>query len=172
MIGDREIAGRINVLIGPRYGTLLVGGAPEPEYLPSVGRRRAIIRYTRDHAQSVLHEIAHWCLADPAYRALPDYGLSYVAPPRSAPEQAAFFAAEERVQALESILALACDLNFHVSADQIGEDVRVFEQKVVKRAAAIRQRGLSGCAREVLDAVRTPRSRIEVNLRENMSQVR
>jgi elongation factor P hydroxylase len=155
-IADREIAGRINVLIGPRYGTLLVGGAPEPEYLPPVGRRRAIIRYTRDYARSVLHEIAHWCLADPVCRALPDYGLSYVAPPRAAPEQAAFFAGEERVQALESILALACGLKFQVSADQIGEDVRVFEQKVAARAHAIRRRGLCGCAREVLDAVRTP----------------
>ena len=150
MITDREIAGRVNALIGPRYHTLLLGGAPEPVYLPPIGRARAIIRYTRDHAQSVLHEISHWCLAGRARRRLPDYGYWYVPPPRSGAEQAAFFAAEERVQALESILAYACGLKFHISADQPGTDAQQFAASVAHRAEAMRREGIHGHAGEVL----------------------
>ena len=87
MISDRAIAGRINAYIGPRYGTLIVGGAKEPLYQPPVGRPRAIIRYTRDHAQSVLHEVAHWCLAGAERRLLEDYGYWYQPPPRTTEQQ-------------------------------------------------------------------------------------
>lgn len=150
MIIDRDIAGRLNALIGPRYHTLLLGGAPEPLYLPAIGRARAIIRYTRDYAQSVLHEISHWCLAGRARRGLPDYGYWYRPPPRSRAEQAAFFAAEERVQALESLLAHACGLKFHISADQPGTDVHQFAASVAHRAEAMRSEGIRGRAGEVL----------------------
>jgi elongation factor P hydroxylase len=154
VITDREIAGRINALLGPRYDTVLLGGAPEPVYLPPIGRQRGIIRYTRDYAQSVLHEIAHWCLAGPARRRLPDYGCWYVPPPRSPSEQAAFFAAEERVQALECVLAGACGLKFHVSADQLGADVEDFTRNVTDCADAMQRRGISGRAHEIFDALR------------------
>ncbi len=150
MTNDREIAGRINALILPRYATLLVGGAPEPLYLPPVGRARAIIRYTRDYAQSVLHEVSHWCLAGRARRMLPDYGYWYVAPPRSEAERAAFFVAEEQVQALESILADACGLKFHISVDQPGVDAPEFTHSVAARAARMRAQGIRGRAAEVL----------------------
>lgn len=154
MTTDREVAGRINATILPRYATLLLGGAPEPVYLPAVGRARAIIRYTHDYAQSVLHEIAHWCLAGRARRLLTDYGYWYVPPPRSSAERAAFFAAEERVQALESILADACQVRFHISVDQPGIDAPEFAQRVAERAAHMRREGIRGRAREVLEALR------------------
>lgn len=154
MTTDRQIAGRFNALLGRRYRTLLVGGALEPLYVPPLGHVPAIIHYTRDYAQSVLHEISHWCLAGSARRRLRDYGYWYVPPPRSRRDQATFYAAEERVQALESVLADACGLKFHVSADQIGADTRDFACNVADLAQGIRNRGISGRAGEVLTALR------------------
>ena len=156
VITDRELAGRFNASIGQRYRTLLVGGALEPLYVPRVGRVPAIIHYTRDYAQSVLHEISHWCLAGRARRRLRDYGYWYMPPPRSQAAQAAFFAAEEHVQALESVLATACGLEFHVSADQIGVDAQDFARSVADQACGLRVRGASGRAGEVLSALRAP----------------
>jgi elongation factor P hydroxylase len=133
----------------------MLGGAPEPTYLPPAGRNRGIIRYTRDYPQSVLHEIAHWCIAGAARRRLPDYGYWYVPPPRSCAQQAAFFAVEERVQALELILADACGLRFHVSADHIGADVETFARKVVDLADTMTTRGVSGRACEIRETLRS-----------------
>ncbi|HEY5678919.1 MAG TPA: elongation factor P hydroxylase [Pseudomonadales bacterium] len=149
VISDRAIAGRINPHIRSRYATLIVGGAREPLYQPAIGRSLAIIRYTRDYAQSVLHEVAHWCLADGERRLLEDYGYWYLPPPRTPEQQAAFFAAEERVQALESLLAAACGLRFHVSADQPGTEVGAFAASVRRRAARWRETGLTGRAAEI-----------------------
>ena len=154
MTTDRQIAGRFNALLGQRYRTLLVGGALEPLYIPSIGRVPAIIHYTRDYAQSVLHEISHWCLAGNARRRLRDYGYWYVPPPRSRRDQAVFYAAEERVQALECVLADACGLKFHVSADQIGADIQDFARNVADLARGIRHRGIRGRAGEVLTVLR------------------
>jgi len=159
MTSDREIAGRFNAFVGRAHGTLLVGGAAEPLYLPARpadGRSRAIIRYTLDYAQSALHEIAHWCVAGAARRMLADYGYWYVPPPRSAAQQAAFFAAETRAQALESVFADACGLKFQVSVDQtgaIGEEVRNFAMLVAEHAERIRREGPRGRAGEVLEAL-------------------
>jgi elongation factor P hydroxylase len=149
VIDDRAIAGRINAYIRSRYGTLILGGAREPLYQPPVGRSRAIIRYTRDYAQSVLHEVAHWCLAGDERRLLEDYGYWYDPPPRSRQQQAAFFAAEERVQALESLFAAACGLRFHVSVDQPGTEAGDFAASVRDRAARWSLEGLKGRAAEI-----------------------
>ena len=156
---DAQIAGRFNAAVGRHHRTLLLGGASEPLYLPAHGRSPAIIRYTRDYPHSALHEIAHWCLAGSKRRLLPDYGYWYVPPPRSAAEQVAFFAAEERVQALESIMAGVCGLKFQVSTDQLGdvdESVGMFAHKVAQRAAHMRCRGLRGRAGEVVRALAGP----------------
>lgn len=118
----REIAGRFNGRFGRRAGVLLLGGAPEPLYLPSSANRPALIRYTRDHAQSALHEIAHWLLAGPTRRQLVDYGFWYQPPPRSPADQARFYRAEVPVQALEMLLARAAGWPFHFSADNPGAD--------------------------------------------------
>lgn len=150
---DREIAGRFNVSIGPHYHALLLGGAAEPVYLPAVEGRRAIIRYTRDYAQSALHEIAHWCLAGRERRRLLDYGYWYVPPPRSDRMQAAFYAVEEQVQALESLLADVCGLKFHISADQIGAESTQFAATVARRAATMVREGVRPRAQQVLAAL-------------------
>jgi elongation factor P hydroxylase len=154
VITDRQIAGRFNALLGRRYRTLLVGGALEPLFVPSVDHVPAIIHYTRDYAQSVLHEISHWCLAGNARRRLRDYGYWYLPPPRSDDEQAAFYAVEKPAQALESVLADACGLKFHVSADQIGADIQDFAHNVADLARTIRNRGIGGRAGEVLTVLR------------------
>jgi len=158
-MNDREIAGRFNVYVGRVHGAVLVGGAPEPLYLPACpedGRARAIIRYTLDYAQSALHEIAHWCVAGDARRKLPDYGYWYVPPPRSVAEQAAFFAAETRAQALESVFADACGVKFRVSVDQtgkVGADVGKFAALVAEQAERIRREAPRGRADAVLEAL-------------------
>lgn len=156
-VDHRDLAGRFNARLGRRVGTRLVGGASEPEYLPPQGRRPAVIRYTRDHAQSVLHELAHWCLAGPARRRLVDYGYWYQPPPRTASQQARFFRAEVPVQALEMLLARASGVPFHFSIDDPtavrGPDHAHFEQAVIARCHALERDGVTGDALSVLRAL-------------------
>jgi elongation factor P hydroxylase len=159
MTRHAEIAGRFNARFrghGPR-GVLLIGGAAEPVYLPATRRRPALIRYTRDFAQSALHEIAHWCQANAAARRLVDYGLWYDPPPRTAAAQARFYAAEVPVQALEMLLAHACAVPFHFSADNPGADAgparQRFEHQVRVACRALVEDGLNLRARAVLTAL-------------------
>ena len=141
---DRSIAGLFNVRLGPQYATLLIGGADEPLYLPARCRERALLRYTRDYARSALHELAHWSLAGARRRGLVDFGYWYSAPPRSDAEQAKFFAAELRVQALERQFCEVCGLAFQVSADNIGVDASDFAAQVEDAAGAWSMRGVTG----------------------------
>lgn len=115
---DRQIAGCFNRTLGRRHGVRLLGGAPEPLYLPAAGGV-ATIRYTRDYAASALHELAHWSIAGRRRRGLVDYGYWYVPPPRSRASQAAFSRVEVPVQALEARLSAACGLPFRVSVDDV-----------------------------------------------------
>lgn len=70
-----------------------------------------------DFAASALHEAAHWCVAGKRRRRLPDYGYTYVPPPRGAAGQAQFFACELRNQATELYLATRAGVDFVASAD-------------------------------------------------------
>ena len=56
------------------YATVLVGGAPEPLYVPSpeVLREPHRVVYREDYFASALHEVAHWCLAGAERRKLED----------------------------------------------------------------------------------------------------
>lgn len=152
---DRQIADCFNSRFGRQ--ARLVGGGREPFYRPAAGGRSAVIRYTRDYAQSALHEIAHWCLATPAARRQADYGLCYQPPPRSPADQAKFYADEVPVQALEWVFALACGVTFSLSADNPGMDNDParpqFERQV--RAAHLRllKAGLPNPANDVLAAL-------------------
>lgn len=145
----REIAGRFNARFGRRHGVLLIGGAPEPLYTPGHGPHPAQIRYTRDYARSALHEIAHWLLAAPERRSRIDYGMWYRPPPRSAADQARFYAAEVPVQALEMLLSEAVGVAFRFSADNPGADdgaARLtFEARVTERFLLLCREAADGC---------------------------
>ena len=56
------------------YATILVGGAPEPLYVPSPEALREPHRvvYREDCFARALHEVAHWCLAGAEHRKLED----------------------------------------------------------------------------------------------------
>ena len=151
---DVDIAGLFNATFASTHATVLVGGAAEPAYHPpdasridvargvpaTPGYGRGVIRYREDFAASALHEIAHWCIAGPARRALPDYGYWYVAPPRSRAEREAFYRVEARVQALERILARICGCRFRVSADDLSVDsVADFERAIDAAATDLEQ---------------------------------
>ena len=90
--------------------TVLVAGGEEPVYLPADERfphHRIVFRH--DYVASALHEVAHWCVAGAARRALTDYGYWYAPDGRSTERQAEFEAVEARPQALEWIFSSACE---------------------------------------------------------------
>ncbi len=153
----RSLAGRFNAGVGRELGVQLVGGADEPVYLPRRGSRPAWIRYARDHTASVLHELAHWCLATPAERERVDYGLQYRPPPRTLAEQRGFYRAELPVQALEKLLCAACGLDFEVSDDNPGRDYpaerAAFARHVDEACDALCRHGPGSDATRLLDAL-------------------
>jgi elongation factor P hydroxylase len=149
----REIARRFNATAGRRHGAVLIGGAREPLYVPARGTAPAEIHYTLDYAQSALHELAHWCIAGRARRALPDYGYWYEPPPREPAARAAFFAVESRVQGLELLLARAAGIRFHVSVDDPGSDPGDFAASVQAAACAWLARGFPARTRDVFAAL-------------------
>ena len=73
-----EFTQLINTRYLHQYNTLIMGGFDEPLYLPEDGDKPAVIRYTKDYYRSVLHELAHWCVAGRERRKLEDYGYWYV----------------------------------------------------------------------------------------------
>lgn len=119
------------------YRTELIGGAAEPEYLPAGnGRTLHRIIFTRDYFRSALHEIAHWCVAGPERRLLPDFGYWYAPDGRTAAQQQAFESVEVKPQALEWLFCEAAAHPFRVSLDNLsGEptDSRPFERKVMEQ---------------------------------------
>ena len=148
---DRLLAGAFNARLGRRYRTLMVGGAGEPLYLPARGSAPALLRYCENYPRSVLHELAHWCLAGHQRRALVDFGYWYQPPPRSATQQLAFYRAELRPQALECLFCRVCAIDFEVSTDQVGIASEEFSADVAALADQFARQGLRGRAREVAD---------------------
>lgn len=95
----------------------IVGGADEPFYkAPSQGHP-AILFYREDFARSLLHELAHYCLAGPRRRMLDDFGFWYLPTGRSAMEQTWFEAVEARPQGLERCFCDIVGLIFQPSLD-------------------------------------------------------
>ena len=148
-MNHNEVARRFNRAFGVSHQTVMIGGAPEPLYVP--GERtggaaqggRSIIRYREDFTLSALHEVAHWCIASRQRRRCRDYGYWYSPPPRHEAAQQSFFAAEVRVQALESLFAATIGVRFRVSADNVGTSSTGFAEAVVRAACEIESAGLS-----------------------------
>jgi elongation factor P hydroxylase len=136
--------------------TRLLGQAEEPFYQPSSHDQPARIFYTRDYFRSALHEVAHWCVAGPDRRKLPDFGYWYAADGRDKQQQAAFLQVEVKPQALELLFCAAAGHDFRVSLDNLnGESVdpAPFEDDVLYRAEKLLEAGLQGRVKVWCDAL-------------------
>lgn len=126
--------------------TCLLGGYPEPEYLPAdASHPHHRILFTRDYFRSALHEVAHWCVAGPERRLMPDFGYWYAPDGRTAEQQRTFESVEVKPQALEMIFCLAAGHRFDVSTDNLnGEqtDPGPFRAKVHAQAKVYLQQGM------------------------------
>ena len=122
-LAQSSICACFEAALRAEFEVRMIGGADEPRYLPAQAgqagcqAREAVIHCRADFAPSALHEAAHWLLASPAQRALEDYGLTYVPPPREPAAQARFYAAELAVQALEAWLSKRAGIAFRASGD-------------------------------------------------------
>jgi elongation factor P hydroxylase len=120
--------------------TLLVGGATEPLYIPSLNAEEPHQLFFRENfVSSALHEIAHWCIAGKARRLQQDFGYWYQPDGRTVDEQAKFESMEVKPQALEWIFSNACDQKFTPSADNLNAsdgvaDDTAFKQALVQQA--------------------------------------
>jgi elongation factor P hydroxylase len=95
----------------------IIGGADEPFYqAPSKGAS-AILFYREDFPRSLLHELAHYCLAGPKRRALDDFGFWYLPSGRTAADQTRFEVVEARPQGLERRFCEIVGLAFEPSLD-------------------------------------------------------
>lgn len=116
------------------YNTRLVAGGQEPEYLPATPEHpQHRIIFAHDYFRSALHEVAHWCVAGPERRLLPDFGYWYAPDGRDAEQQRTFEQVEVRPQALEWLFCVAAGHPFRVSLDNLsGEetDPMPFQQAV------------------------------------------
>ncbi len=130
--------------------TVLVRGDGEPCYRPwGPGGEPAEVVFAHGFFASALHEVAHWCIAGAARRALPDYGYWYRPDGRTAEEQREFEHVEVKPQALEWIFSVAAGTAFHFSADNLDAGGAVaspawirFQESVAARARAYATHGL------------------------------
>lgn len=139
------------------FATELVGGAPEPEYVPAgAGRSLHQIIFTRDYFRSALHEVAHWCVAGPERRLLPDFGYWYAPDGRSAEQQGAFEQVEIKPQALEWLFCEAAGHSFCVSLDNLsGEatDSDPFKRRVVEQVETYLRHGIPARPARLVNAL-------------------
>lgn len=139
---DGQLAVVFNRRFGAAYNVRCLGGFEEPEYRPPQSNDvPAQLRYTRNYPASVLHEIAHWCIAGRHRLALVDFGYTYKPPPRTAEQQQRFFALELKVQCLEAWFALGTGVRFVASADNLDCDAAELD----RFTSNIAQR-LAGCS--------------------------
>jgi len=125
------LAAVFNHCFAESENTRIETGASEPYYVPenveaafSDGKLISPKPYARifsrdDYPSSVLHEVAHWCIAGTSRRALLDYGYWYEPDGRNAAQQAQFEQVEVKPQALERIISCAAGLSFRLSADNV-----------------------------------------------------
>ena len=141
-----ELIELFNGLFAESEQTVLQAGADEPVYLPR-DKNHSFHRIVFAHGffSSALHEVAHWCIAGRERRQQLDYGYWYEPDGRTAEKQHLFARVEARPQALEWILAKACDHRFVVSLDNLsGEavDTSPFKQAIMHEIHQFRKSGL------------------------------
>jgi len=156
---DAELLARIVKLFNGLFrplNTELCPGADEPYYEPATATQPARIFTREDFPASALHEVAHWCIAGPERRQLPDFGYWYAADGRDAAQQRAFQQVEVKPQAIEWALSRAVGLRFRVSIDNLDGDVLDpfgFELAVWQQAMNYYREGLPVRAAQFLTAL-------------------
>jgi len=142
------LVGVFNRLFQAAEATILCGGAAEPYYEPGAP---SVIYFREDFDRSALHEVAHWCVAGPVRRGLPDYGYWYAPDGRNAEQQSAFYSVEVKPQAIEALFCESLDLTFAVCVDNLTVDANCpeitdFKAAVDRQIMRFRQQGLPGRA--------------------------
>lgn len=93
------------------------GGAEEPFYRAPQANDNAILYFRSNYPRSLLHEMAHYCLAGDRRRQIDDFGFWYAPCGRTAEEQLRFETVEARPQALEKAMCEIVGLAFSPSLD-------------------------------------------------------
>ena len=106
------------------FNTRLIRGEEEPIYRVATEQSPYHqVVFAHGYFSSALHEIAHWCIAGDARRAIDDYGYWYAPDGRTVEQQKAFEKVEIKPQALEWIFSVAAGIRFRISVDNLsGED--------------------------------------------------
>lgn len=152
-----ELIALFNNLFRDAENTVLVRGDNEPVYLPADARNpHHRVIFAHGFFASALHEIAHWCIAGAARRQREDYGYWYAPDGRDAAQQRAFEQVEARPQALEWILARACNTRFRISVDNLSgthTDPQPFRRAVMRALQGYCRHGIPPRARRLRDAL-------------------
>lgn len=93
------------------------GGAEEPFYQAPTPNQPATIHYRANYPRSLLHEMAHYCLAGNNRRQIDDFGYWYSPCGRTAEQQERFEQVEARPQGLERAMCEIVGLEFSPSLD-------------------------------------------------------
>jgi len=146
---DLAISQVFEQCFGESFNTVLQRGADEPLYTPAINGSPAVIHYRADYETSLLHEVAHWCVAGKQRRMLEDYGYWYEPDGRNQEQQAMFAKVEARPQAVEWFLSSAADIRFRVSLDNLSQGIddapfkdAVYQQMLMLLDGAIPPRAL------------------------------
>ena len=94
---------------------VIIGGADEPYYEAPKVDAKAKIFFKENYPRSLLHEMAHYCLAGQKRRKLDDYGYWYTECGRTSEEQELFQLVEARPQGLEKSMCEAIGIHFHLA---------------------------------------------------------
>lgn len=155
--GVKDLICLFDGLFAERLNTRLIAGDGEPVYLPADHQcdyHRVV--FAHGYFASVMHEVAHWCVAGPERRLLEDFGYWYRPDGRTSEQQAEFEQVEVKPQAMEWHFSQASRRQFHASADNLsGEarDDRAFRHAVSKQARAYYKHGLPARAQAWTDAL-------------------
>ena len=141
--------------------TRLVCGGSEPMYYPAGMPLDDAFSYHRiifahGFFASALHELAHWCVAGKDRRRQVDFGYWYIPDGRTLEQQRAFERVESRAQAIEWLLASACDFNFAVSVDNLtgqAGDNSAFKAAVYRRVEHYLSAGVNSRTQRLLKAL-------------------
>ena len=95
----------------------IIGGKDEPYYVAPKGDEDAIIYFRSNYPRSLLHEVAHYCLAGDRRRKIDDFGFWYAPCGRTEEEQSLFESVEARPQGLERAMCEIIGLKFVPSLD-------------------------------------------------------